>query len=125
MNRTLNGLLAVVLTVTMYNVTANGDGLPLHAIVNGHHVQPRADRLQHFSIAQLGRPAAAEVDRLYDELLSRANGARDDSRDATVAATAPTKVPQTRPSLSILSQSSRHGVPGGQQHDMAKTGDAG
>jgi hypothetical protein len=74
MNRTLTGLFVVMLTVTTYAVTATDHSLPLRAIVDGHHVQPRADLLEHLAITQLGRPAAAEVGRLYDELLSRANG---------------------------------------------------
>ena len=125
MIRTLNGLFVVILTVTTYAVTDTHHSLPLQAIVDGHHVQPRADRLQHFPITQLGRPAAAEVDRLYDELLSRANGTHDASGAATFAATAPANAPQHAPSLSIFSQSSRLGVPAGHQHFVAKTGDAG
>lgn len=54
--------------------------LPMQPIVNGHHVQPRGDRLQALGYPDLTPQQAEEVDRLYQQLLQ--NGA-----DATVTPT--------------------------------------
>ena len=43
--------------------------LPMRPIVNGHHVQPRADRLQALGYSDLTSQQAEEVERLYQQLL--------------------------------------------------------
>lgn len=43
--------------------------LPMRAIVNGHNVQPRGDRLKALGYADLTASEAEEVDRLYRELM--------------------------------------------------------
>ena len=51
--------------------------LPMRPIVNGHHVQPRADRLQALGYSDLTPQQAEEVERLYQQLLqTSALGAR-------------------------------------------------
>jgi hypothetical protein len=39
--------------------------LPMRAIVNGHNVQPRGDRLKALGFSELTSQQAEEVDRLY------------------------------------------------------------
>jgi hypothetical protein len=43
--------------------------LPMRAIVNGHHVQPRRDLLDALGYSDLSPQAAEEVDRLNRQLL--------------------------------------------------------
>ena len=43
--------------------------LPMQPIVNGHHVQPRADRLQALGYSDLTPQQTDEVERLYQQLL--------------------------------------------------------
>jgi hypothetical protein len=51
--------------------TRAGHQFPMQPIVNGHHVQPRADRLQAFGYSDLTQQQATEVDRLYQKLLQQ------------------------------------------------------
>jgi hypothetical protein len=44
---------------------------PMQPIVNGHHVQPRADRLQTLSYPDLTPQQIDEVERLYQQLLQK------------------------------------------------------
>ena len=43
--------------------------LPMHAVVNGHNVQPRTDQLQALGTADTSSAENAEVDELYRELM--------------------------------------------------------
>jgi hypothetical protein len=45
--------------------------LPMRAIVNGHHVQPRRDLLDALGYSDLSPQAAEEVDRLNRQLLQK------------------------------------------------------
>ena len=45
--------------------------LPMRAIVNGHHVQPRRDLLDALGYSDLSPLAAEEVDRLNRQLLQQ------------------------------------------------------
>jgi hypothetical protein len=45
--------------------------LPMRAIVNGHHVQPRRDLLDALGYYDLSPQAAEEVDRLNRQLLQK------------------------------------------------------
>jgi hypothetical protein len=45
--------------------------LPMQPIVNGHHVQPRADRLQALGYSDLTPQQTDEVERLYQQLLQK------------------------------------------------------
>jgi hypothetical protein len=44
---------------------------PMQPIVNGHHVQPRADRLQALDYSDLTPQQTDEVARLYQQLLQK------------------------------------------------------
>jgi len=44
--------------------------LPMRAIVNGHNVQPRGDRLKALGYPDLTSSEAKEVDRLYRQLMA-------------------------------------------------------
>jgi hypothetical protein len=45
--------------------------LPMRAIVNGHHVQPRRDLLDALGYSDLSPQAAREVDRLNRQILQK------------------------------------------------------
>jgi len=45
--------------------------LPMRAIVNGHHVQPRRDLLDALGYSDLSPQAAGEVDRLNRQILQK------------------------------------------------------
>jgi hypothetical protein len=45
--------------------------LPMQPIVNGHHVQPRADRLQALGYSDLTPQQTDEVEHLYQQLLQK------------------------------------------------------
>jgi hypothetical protein len=45
--------------------------LPMRAIVNGHHVQPRRDRLDALGYSGLSSKEAEELDRLNRQLLQK------------------------------------------------------
>ena len=45
--------------------------LPMRAIVNGHHVQPRRDLLDALGYSDLSPQAAEELDRLNRQLLQK------------------------------------------------------
>lgn len=45
--------------------------LPMRAVVNGHHVQPRRDLLDALGYSDLSPQAAEEVDRLDRQLLQK------------------------------------------------------
>jgi hypothetical protein len=49
--------------------TPTRHGLPMRAIVNGHNVQPRGDRLKALGYYDLTSQEAEEVDRLYRQLM--------------------------------------------------------
>ena len=49
--------------------------LPMRAIVHGHNVQPRSDRLNALGYSDLTSQQAQEVDRLYQELMNNSVGA--------------------------------------------------
>jgi hypothetical protein len=64
-----------------------GRELPMHAIVNGHTVQPRDDQLRALGYSDLGPQKADEVDRLYRQLMSTLP---DNPGGATVLRSPPT-----------------------------------
>lgn len=43
--------------------------LPMRAVVNGHNVQPRGDRLQALGYSDLTPQEAKEVEQLYQQLM--------------------------------------------------------
>jgi hypothetical protein len=45
--------------------------LPMRAIVNGHHIQPRRDLLDALGYSDLSPQAAEEIDRLDRQLLQK------------------------------------------------------
>ena len=45
--------------------------LPMRAIVNGHHVQPRRDRLDALGYSGISSKEAEELDRLNRQLLQK------------------------------------------------------
>ena len=47
------------------------DAPPLRAIVGGHNVQPRADRLSNLGRSDLTASQAQEVDQLFEDLMGR------------------------------------------------------
>jgi hypothetical protein len=49
--------------------------LPMRAIVHGHNVQPRGDRLNALGYSDLTSQQAQEVDRLYRQLMYNSVGA--------------------------------------------------
>ena len=49
--------------------------LPMRAIVHGHNVQPRGDRLNALGYSDLTSQQAQEVDRLYRQLMQSSVGA--------------------------------------------------
>jgi hypothetical protein len=49
--------------------------LPMRAIVHGHNVQPRGDRLNALGYSDLTSQQAQEVDRLYQQLMYNSVGA--------------------------------------------------
>ena len=49
--------------------------LPMRAIVHGHNVQPRGDRLNALGYSDLTSQQAQEVDRLYRQLMQNSVGA--------------------------------------------------
>lgn len=49
--------------------------LPMRAIVHGHNVQPRDDRLNALGYSDLTSQQAQEVDRLYRQLMQNSVGA--------------------------------------------------
>jgi hypothetical protein len=51
--------------------TTKRHDLPMRAIVNGHHVQPRRDLLDALGYSDLSPQAAEEVDRLNRQLLQK------------------------------------------------------
>jgi hypothetical protein len=44
---------------------------PMQPIVNGHHVQPRADRLQALRYSDLTPQQTDEIEHLYQQLLQK------------------------------------------------------
>jgi hypothetical protein len=51
--------------------TTKRHDLPMRAIVNGHHVQPRRDLLDALGYSDLSPQAAEEADRLNRQLLQK------------------------------------------------------
>jgi hypothetical protein len=45
------------------------DPPPLHAVIDGHPVQPRASQLRALGDPDVTAPQAAEVDKLYHQLM--------------------------------------------------------
>jgi len=45
--------------------------LPMRAIVSGHNVQPRDDRMKALGYSDLTAEQAADVDRLYRQLIQK------------------------------------------------------
>ena len=92
-SRTIGGVGVRVWTplAPPYNAEANGDlaasnsavssstptryELPMRAIVHGHNVQPRGDRLNALGYSDLTSQQAQEVDRLYRQLMQNSVGA--------------------------------------------------
>ena len=76
--RTVGGLVRRALIVSLY-LALSGEiafagaltrhELPMRPIVNGHHVQPRADRLQALGYSDLTPQQTEDVERLYQKLL--------------------------------------------------------
>ena len=54
---------------TNVNLDSTGHRLPMHAIVNGHNIQPRSDNLKALGYSDLTLQEATEVDRLYRQLM--------------------------------------------------------
>jgi hypothetical protein len=54
---------------TNVNLGSMGHRLPMHAIVNGHNIQPRSDNLKTLGYSDLTLQDAAEVDHLYRQLM--------------------------------------------------------
>ena len=54
---------------TNVNLDSTGHRLPMHAIVNGHNIQPRSDNLKAPGYSDLTLQEAAVVDRLYRQLM--------------------------------------------------------
>lgn len=54
--------------------------LPLRAVINGHHVQPRDDQLRAIGHPDVTPAEAAEIDRLYSDLM-RSEGPHRGPRD--------------------------------------------
>ena len=48
---------------------ARSHDLPLHAVIDGHHVQPREDQLRALGQPDVTPAQAAEIERLYAELM--------------------------------------------------------
>ena len=72
--RFVRGALTISLYLALSGEVALGGELtchqlPMRPIVNGHHVQPRADRLQALGYSDLTSQQAEEVERLYQQLL--------------------------------------------------------
>ena len=58
-----------VMAETNVNLNSTGHRLPMHAIVNGHNIQPRSDNLKALGYSDLTLQEATEVDRLYRQLM--------------------------------------------------------
>jgi hypothetical protein len=58
-----------VMAETNVNLDSTGHRLPMHAIVNGHNIQPRSDNLKALGYSDLTLQEAAEVDHLYRQLM--------------------------------------------------------
>src|ERR1700730_12335108 len=81
MSRISSVLSTFILTGPVDYVTATSHPLPPIAIVAGHHVQPRADRLQVFLATRCSMSKAADVGRVDHELLSQVNRIHDASEE--------------------------------------------
>ena len=58
-----------VMAETNVNLDSTGHRLPMHAIVNGHNIQPRSDNLKALGYSDLTSQEAEEVDQLYRQLM--------------------------------------------------------
>src|ERR1700735_3487129 len=56
------------------NTQAAPHELPMHAIVNGHHVQPRKGQLQALGTPDTTATESAEIDELYRQLMQEHHG---------------------------------------------------
>ena len=101
MSRISSVLLTFILTGSVDYVTATSHPLPLIAIVAGHHVQPRADRLQVFLATRCSMSKAADVGRVDHELLSQVNRIHDASEKGAFSETILLTVARHEPSRSI------------------------
>jgi hypothetical protein len=60
---------AVMAAESNVNLDPTGHRLPMHAIANGHNIQPRSDNLKALGYSDLTLQAAEEVDHLYRQLM--------------------------------------------------------
>ena len=81
--RIVSQLICHAFIISLYLVLSGGIALagplarhkfPMQPIVNGHHVQPRGDRLQALGYPDLTPQQAEQVDRLYQQLLQNSAG---------------------------------------------------
>ena len=56
------------------NTQAAPHQLPMHAIVNGHNVQPRKSQLQALGTPDTTSTESAEIDELYRQLMQEHHG---------------------------------------------------
>jgi hypothetical protein len=56
------------------NTQAAPHELPMHAIVNGHNVQPRKSELQALGTPDTTSTESAEIDELYRQLMQEHHG---------------------------------------------------